>query len=527
MDNSINGGQNENQKNEKPKGQLYKYFSGFGDEFDKDNIKYKAIIWCLLIGGLYDYFFRDYSIGISMFIYNMIFLIAGIILLYPKSNLKRKFSYIFLIPYIVLSFSYTIFNNVEMAFLNLFLIPVLGIGYFISIRYSKSDLNHILIINVLDKIFKTVFLSITIFYRFCVEGLKDKKKNGHKKSYKNPNLRHIFRGILISIPLLAIIIFLLSSADMVFAGYFSHVEDLFLNITFKNFIGHLCIIMLVTIYTFGLFLRLNYEDKLKDEKNSERKINWEALTVLTIIVVVNFVYCIFSVVQFSYLYAGGRGVLPEGITYAKYARKGFFELIIVTLINLTIVLLSKKYVKGKNAKIEIWCNIVYSILIAFTYNMLFSAHYRMNLYEGAFGYTKLRIYVELFILLLSLIFAVVILGIWKCGVPILKYSFILAITMYCIMNFANLDKIIAKKNIERYKSTGKIDVEYITSLSYDAAPEIERLLKVKDTTIRKEVKDYFKRHKEEANMSYMHWHQYNYYKNKAKTYDISTIDMFN
>ncbi|WP_102401687.1 DUF4153 domain-containing protein [Haloimpatiens massiliensis] len=524
---NIEFGKNNREKSEKPKGELYKYFTGFGDEFDKANIKYKTIIWCLVIGVLYDYFFKDYSIGISVFIYNTIFLIAGVNLLYPNVNLKRKISYVFLIPCIVLSFSYTIFNNGELAFLNLLVIPVLGVGYLISIRYSKSDLDNILISNVLDKIFKTVFLSITIFYRFCIESFKDRRKNENRKNYKNSNLKYIFKGMLISIPLLFVIIFLLSSADMVFAGYFSNIEDLFLNMTFKNFIRHLCIIMLVTVYTFGLFFRLKYEDKLKNENSMEKKSKWEAITVITIVVTINFVYCIFSVVQFSYLYAGGSGILPEGITYAQYARKGFFELILVTLINLTIVLLNKKYVKSDNVKISIWCNILYSILIVFTYNMLFSAHYRMNLYEGAFGYTKLRVFVELFILLLSLIFAVVLLGIWKCGVPILKYSFIIGITMYCIMNFVNLDKMVAKKNIERYKNTAKIDVEYLISLSYDAAPQIQRLLKVKDSNIKEEVKDYFKRHKEDANRNDVHWHQYNYYRNKAKTYKINMLNMFN
>lgn len=524
---NIDARQKNEEKTEKSKTEIYRYFSGFGDEFDKANIKYKAIIWCLVIGVLYDYFFKDYSIGISVFIYNIIFLIAGVRLLYPNVNLKRKLSSVFLIPYIMLSFSYIIFNNGEMAFLNLFIIPVLGVGYFISIRYSESDLNVILISNMFDKIFKTSFLSITIFYRFCVESLKDINKNENRKDCKNSNLKYVFKGILVSIPILFVIIFLLSSADMIFAGYFSNIEDLFLDITFKNAIAHLCVIILITIYAFGLFLRLKYEEKLKNDNSRNRKINWEAITVVTIMIAINFVYCIFSLVQFSYLYAGGRGILPKEITYSQYARKGFFELILVTLINLTIVLLSKKYVKNKNRKISICCSILYSILIAFTYNMLFSAHYRMNLYEGAFGYTKLRVFVELFILLLSLIFAVVLLGIWKCGVPVLKYSFIIAIIMYCIMNFANLDRMVAKKNIERYKNTGKIDVEYITSLSYDAAPEIERLLKVKDTTIKKEVKDYFKRHKEEVNIRDVHWHQYNYYRNKAKKYNISKLDMFN
>ena len=44
------------------------------------------------------------------------------------------------------------------------------------------------------------------------------------------------------------------------------------------------------------------------------------------------------------------------------------------------------------------------------------------------------------------------------------------------MNFANVDVIIAKNNINRYFETGQIDMVYLKNLSYDAIPEMQRLL---------------------------------------------------
>lgn len=44
------------------------------------------------------------------------------------------------------------------------------------------------------------------------------------------------------------------------------------------------------------------------------------------------------------------------------------------------------------------------------------------------------------------------------------------------MNFANVDVIIAKNNINRYFETGQIDMVYLKSLSYDAIPEMQGLL---------------------------------------------------
>ena len=70
------------------------------------------------------------------------------------------------------------------------------------------------------------------------------------------------------------------------------------------------------------------------------------------------------------------------------------------------------------------------------------------------------------------------------------------------MNFANVDIIIAKNNINRYFETGQIDMVYLKSLSYDAAPEMQRLfISVKSSSdseekqIAGEITEYFNERK--------------------------------
>ncbi|WP_353960240.1 DUF4153 domain-containing protein, partial [Klebsiella pneumoniae] len=46
--------------------------------------------------------------------------------------------------------------------------------------------------------------------------------------------------------------------------------------------------------------------------------------------------------QVIYLF-GGLGTLPENYTYASYAREGFFQLVFVCILNLSMVLICKKY----------------------------------------------------------------------------------------------------------------------------------------------------------------------------------------
>ena len=54
-----------------------------------------------------------------------------------------------------------------------------------------------------------------------------------------------------------------------------------------------------------------------------------------------------------------------------------------------------------------------------------------------------------------------------------------------VMNFLNPDAFIARRNIERYKSTGKIDIYYLVHLSDDAIPVIIGALNILDEDLRK------------------------------------------
>ena len=77
--------------------------------------------------------------------------------------------------------------------------------------------------------------------------------------------------------------------------------------------------------------------------------------------------------------------------------------------------------------------------------------------------------------MLFFLFIINIIYIWYRKLPIIKSYFIVSLAIYIILNFANVDVIIAKNNINRYFESGQIDVVYLKGLSYDAAPEMQRL----------------------------------------------------
>jgi hypothetical protein len=104
----------------------------------------------------------------------------------------------------------------------------------------------------------------------------------------------------------------------------------------------------------------------------------------------------------------------------------------------------------------------------------------MLVYEQAYGFTYLRIFVQAFMVLLFFLFIINVVFIWYERLPIIKAYFIATLAVYIALNFTNVDVIIARNNIYRYTETGQIDMEYLRGLSYDAIPEMEKLLEDKE-----------------------------------------------
>jgi hypothetical protein len=247
----------------------------------------------------------------------------------------------------------------------------------------------------------------------------------------------------------------------------------------------------------------------------------DPIVLLTILILVSAIYSVFSFIQFRYLFGGSSFVLPSSFTYAEYARRGFAELVFVTIINFVILIFGITFVKKDSKRIFDAIRAFLTLLVIFTFILLISAFYRMLVYEQAYGFTYLRIFVQAFMIVLFFLFIINIVYIWHRRLPIIKTYFIIALAIYIIMNFANVDKIIANNNIERYRKTGQIDMAYLKSLSYDAFPEIDGFyISIKDSKdlknkqIADEIPGYFAGKKQDLK-NQESWQSFNISRNKA------------
>ena len=166
-----------------------------------------------------------------------------------------------------------------------------------------------------------------------------------------------------------------------------------------------------------------------------------------------------------------------GLTYAEYARQGFFQLVVVTALALAVVAVATRYAPSAGRGDRGTVRALLGLLCALTLVVVAVALRRLYLYEETFGWTRLRLWVHAFELWLGAVIALVaVAGVLKGRVAWLPRAVAVsgAVAMLALA-LVNPDRFIAEHNVARYEHTGKIDVWYLSRLSADAVPALDRL----------------------------------------------------
>jgi len=427
--------------------------------------KSRFIIYGIVTGIVFDILFYNKTLGVSYPVFITFLLILVIVEFWKNLNLLNKPARLFVVPILLLSLTFFIYSNHVLKILNYLLIPLLILMFIILLaKINKSDWSNI---RFTGDIAKRIFVPVRFIHR-PFTGLADSGNSGKGKT-ANRSLLKILTGILISVPILALILWLLTSADLVF-------KDIFINIPVFTAFKHFLLVIAVAVYTacFAWALIKAFNERKEVLYNrKQRKLFLDPIVIITILILTNAVYGVFTYVQFAYLFGAISYTLPSTFTYAEYARRGFAELVVVTIINFAILVFAVTYVKKEAKRIFIAVRVLLCILVVFTFVLLVSAFYRMTLYEQAYGFTYLRIFVQAFMVMLLFLFIINIIYIWVPKLPIVKSYFVIALAIYVVLNFSNVDVIIAKNNIARYRSTQQIDFVYLKGLSWDAVPELK------------------------------------------------------
>ncbi len=302
----------------------------------------------------------------------------------------------------------------------------------------------------------------------CFDAVKQSKGN---TAWKNAG--YILGGLLIALPLTCIIASLLCKADenmSALLGNFLKIppEDLLI------LVPQLLFGILIGCAIFSSMYSATHKTIMLDSETCEKKAEslrfipnmmlYAAVTPVCIL------YVLYFISQLQYFIGGFTGTLAEGFTYAEYARKGFFELCWVCVINLAVIAAIGLFARMTGSVKPLMLKI-YSIFLCFCSLFLAgTAIAKMFLYIRYYGMTRLRIYTTWFMFLLVIGFMVLIARQFRYSLNIGKIAYIVFTVMFGILVFSRPDEWITRYNANQYLAgnLNNFDTSVLHKMSNDA-----------------------------------------------------------
>jgi hypothetical protein len=291
-------------------------------------------------------------------------------------------------------------------------------------------------------------------------------------------------SLLTSIIAVAIFALLLSSADAVFEKILSNIFAFeFSQETIHRFV--LCTITTAFfIGAFGFMFRKLHAPPPPSALVTQRTLG--AVETMILLGSINALFLAFILLQLAHLFGGAPHLLDAGLTYAEYARNGFFELVWVAILSYPIISVAERQIVKEGESHLQSFKILSGALVIQVVLILVSAFTRLSLYEDAYGFTDDRLYGHAFMIWLGVVLLLLAHHIWTNGerAKFAFQTFCSIVLLLFVVNIMNPDVFIAKKNLARYAETGIVDGAYLGHLSDDALPYTIQLLDDPNTEIR-------------------------------------------
>ena len=426
----------------------------------------------LVLGLLFDYFFYEKIPGISFPLY-IILVILGLfgIARFFKKRLSKDVLWL-LVPLIFFSAMVFVRSSDLLTFLNvvtslLLLLVITEVSFgekmknFLVADYIKIFFLPFKFIRPLFQTLSNVFL------------LRDHKA-----------LPQAVKGILMALPILLVFLLLFSSADLIFQKYISNLISV--DIEPETILRSILVLATTLVYIGAYTYSVREKQNRTFTQQNSKGYSVEHIESSILLGSVNVLFFVFILVQLTYLFAGESNISAQGFTYAEYARRGFFELIAVSIVSLLLLWSTEKYIVKKETNHALGFKILSTALVVQVILIMASAFTRLSLYEEAYGFTTLRLYSHAFIILLAVVFCLLLYKIYKDRREnTFAFRVFVSIALFlAVMNFLNPDTFIARRNIERFAATGQLDIFYLSRLSSDAIPETIKVLDISNEDLR-------------------------------------------
>jgi hypothetical protein len=283
-------------------------------------------------------------------------------------------------------------------------------------------------------------------------------------------MRHVrgaLLGVLIAAPLLIIFAALFASADQVFNTVLTNLFAFDMN----SVITHTFFFIFWGALAAGYLRWAMLGRPVGLQSPSATPIS-SIVPLATALGLLNLLFLLFVVVQLRYFF-GGVTLVEEtsGLTFAGYARQGFFQLVAASGLVLPVLLGADHLVRGGTAaQVRVFRQLA-GLLLALLAVIMASALERMRLYVAAYGLSSDRLYATAFMILLIGIFG------WFSWTVLrgIRHRFVFGALMQSFavlagLHLLNPDAFIVRTNLDRPVAERPFDARYATTLGGDAVP---------------------------------------------------------
>ena len=427
------------------------------------------LLLSLLAAGWYlfghDFFSSLRLPGIGLTVTQWTLLAAVLICARKKLRLRGNWQGMLLLALaVLLGASYALYDNGILRFLNLPVLAALSCQAVFSLTGQSA--HPPLSGQGLWEGFRRFFISLFRHWNAPFIALGQRRRQSGGKGGA------LLIGLALAIPAVAIAVALLSSADAVFGGAVQErllaLADLDGTIILK-----LLFLFPLAMALFSLlFSSLQPERKLSDARGG----NPPPIVFAVILLALSIVYALFGYVQIRYLFGGAESARMAG-GYAEYARSGFFQLVLLSILTLALILPALALCRASKA-VRSLC----AVLSLLTLLIDFSAFMRMRLYISAYGLSLLRV---LTLWAMAMIALALIAAVAKAIFAALRICPILAaaaLATWVGLNLSNVDHIVACNQASRI-NRGEAGIEAFTSLPW--SPDyLNAAESIQDTQIR-------------------------------------------
>lgn len=433
----------------------------------------------LLLGVIFVVLFYEHEPGINVFFFAALIVGCGLALSRLFSRYFSVGHYILMTLALVLVFMVFVRSSELLTFFNVLgsaLLLLIVAGSFVGKKIRAFlPVDYFLIpflpFRFLRPFLKTFFEIVSLY----------------KKPGENAQRKEIIRGSLMAV--IAIVIFsaLFASADAVFDQLLSKI------FTFEfgeDFWGRIVMGSIITAFfigAFGFMYKSLKPTELTPSADNEEARYLGTLEIAILLGAINILFLGFMLIQITYLFGGAAHLTAQGLTYAEYAREGFVQLVFVAILSCVIILFAETQIMRVQEKHFRSFQILSGLLVVQVILILVSAFTRLSLYEEAYGFTTARLFGYAFMIWLGVVLLLLAYHIWanQRQAAFAFRVFGSVIFFLLALNALNPDVFIAKRNLERYAQTGKLDTAYLGALSEDVLPYTVSILEDPNVEIQK------------------------------------------